>query len=174
MLYLYDGKWDRNNCITLRAIKEIKYGVFDDLIIKEWRRKRIYNKFMFVAWLWVDGDTLHWVKVRGTEACFGRRGKIISIWTHWFWTAIGTFYWRCRSEDEERSQSKYRFGSYQMDGTCILYPIFSHSPGATAFWTLNHLFCSKWGHHQVSEATCIWAIMPDPPPWLPPHSGNIL
>lgn len=29
--------------------------------------------------------------------------------------------------------------------------------------------CSKWGHHQVIEYTCIWVIMPDRPPWLPPH-----
>jgi len=33
MLYLDDDKWDGNNYITLRAIKEVKYGIFDDLII---------------------------------------------------------------------------------------------------------------------------------------------
>lgn len=34
MLYLYDGKGDGNNWITLRAIKEIKYRISDDWLDK--------------------------------------------------------------------------------------------------------------------------------------------
>lgn len=44
----------------------------------------------------MDGDTHHWVKVHGSEACFGRRGKIIRIWA----------LWSRRSEDEERHQRR--------------------------------------------------------------------
>lgn len=47
----------------------------------------------------------------------------------------------------------------------------SHSLATTACWTLNHLFCSKWGHRQLTESACTEAIMPGPPLWSPPHSN---
>lgn len=52
MLYLYDSKWDRNNCITLRAIKEIKYGVFDDLIRSDGEREFIISLCLWLGYEW--------------------------------------------------------------------------------------------------------------------------
>lgn len=104
----------------------------------------------------MDGDTHHWVKVHGLEASFGRRGKIIRIWA----------FWSRRSEDEERPQRIIDLGDTRWMG---------HAHYAPSHILLTPLplgpstKCSKWGHHQLIEYTCIWVIMPDPPAWLPPH-----